>query len=157
MFQRKKRGFYIAYDHVRDAAPFASFARHFASLVRLERDNSLAREIGAEDAEGHVRFLAEGPMSACECLIVLCGGRTHASAFVDWEIKAALELRLGLIGVVLPSNPGGLREPLLPERLRRTFESGYAVVLRSDELLDGRVDLGARSAFGHAGTFSTAC
>lgn len=147
LFQHKRRRLYVAYEHTWDAAPYASFARHFGSLFRLERDNSLARELGSDDAEAHVRFLTAGPMAQCHYAVVLCGSVTHRSKFVDWEIKAALDKRLALMGVILPSNPGGLRDPILPERLRINFESGYAIVARSDELLDGRVDLGSRLAF----------
>jgi len=147
LFQHKRRGLYVAYEHASDAAPYASFALHFGSLFRLERDNSLARELDGDDAEEHVKFLTAGPMAQCRYAVVLCGSATHLSKFVDWEIKAALDLRLALMGVILPSNPGGLRDPVLPERLRINFESGYAVLTRSDELLDGRVDLGSRLAF----------
>ncbi len=103
--------------------------------------------MGTDDAEAYIRFLREGPMAGCDCAVVLCGAGTPDSKFVDWEIKAALDGRLGLVGVVLPSNPGGPREPALPERLRRNFDGGYAVLIRSDELLEGRVDLGARVDF----------
>ncbi len=147
LFQQKRRGLYVAYDHALDAAPYASFALHFGSLFRLERDNSLARELGEEDGEAHVRWLSAGPLADCRYALVLCGSATHRSAFVDWEIKAALDRRLALMGVILPSNPGGFRDPVLPERLRINFDSGYAIVARSDELLDGRVDLGSRLAF----------
>ena len=147
LFQRPKRGLYVAYDHARDEGAYASFARHFSSLFRLQRDNSLEREIGSEDPEAHIRLLREGPMAGCDCAVVLCGAATPLAKFVDWEIKAALEGRLGLIGVALPSNPGGPRDPILPERLRRNFDGGYAVLIRSDELLDGRVDLGSRVDF----------
>jgi hypothetical protein len=151
LFQRPKRGLYVAYDHARDGAPYASFARHFSSLFRLERDNSLERELGAEDAEAHVRALQEGPMATCSCALVLCGASTHLSAFVDWEIKAALDRRMGLIAVILPANPARENgEPLLPERLRRNFDSGFAVVVRAGDLIEGRVDLGARVEFATA-------
>jgi hypothetical protein len=147
LFQQKRRGLYVAYEHTRDAAAYASFALHFGSLFRLERDNSLDRELGEADAEAHARFLAEGPMADCRYALVLCGAATHLSAFVDWEIKAALDKRLALMGLILPSNPGGMRDPVLPARLRINFDSGYAVVARSDEVLDGRVDLGSRLTF----------
>lgn len=151
LFQRPKRGLYIAYDHGRDGAPYASFARHFSSVFRLERDNSLERELGTDDAEAHVRALSEGPMATCACILVLCGASTHLSKFVDWEIKAALDRKLGLIAVALPSNPALENgEPLLPERLKRNFDSGYAVVVRAGDLIEGRVDLGARVEFATA-------
>lgn len=147
LFQRNKRGLYVAYDHGRDENAYASFSLHFSSIFRLHRDNSLERELGSDDPEAHIRFLREGPMAGCEGVAVLCGASAHLSRYVDWEIKAALEGRLALIAVVLPANPGGPREPVLPERLRRNFESGYAVLVRSDEILDGRVDLGTRLDF----------
>jgi hypothetical protein len=148
LFQRPKRGLYVAYDHVLDGAAYASFVRNFSSLFRLERDNSLERELGAEDPVGHIRFLAEGPMAECDCVVVLCGAATYLSKFVDWEIKAGLDRRLGLIAVLLPSNPPGpAGNPLLPERLGRNFEGGFAVQCRSDDLAAGKADLGSLVAF----------
>ncbi len=30
LFQRPKRGLYLAYDHARDEGPYGSFVRHFS-------------------------------------------------------------------------------------------------------------------------------
>lgn len=153
LFQRRKRRLYLAYDHFRDGEAFATFSRHFSSRFRLFRDNSLHREIGTRDAEAHIRWLAKGPLAKCEAVLVLCGEATHLSAFVDWEISAALDRGMGLIGVGLPSNPGdGNGRPLLPERLQRNFDGGYASLYAFGDLIEGRVDLGSRVAFarGHS-------
>ncbi len=148
LFQRRKRRLYLAYDHFRDADAYATFVRHFSSRFRLSHDNSVHREIGTSDAEAHIRWLIKTPLAKCEAVLVLCGATTHLSAFVDWEIKAALDARLGVIGVSLASNPGnGDGRPLLPERLQRNFDGGYASLYAQDDLLQGRIDLGSRVGF----------
>ncbi|MDB5106526.1 MAG: phage-related protein tail component [Fibrobacteres bacterium] len=148
LFQRKKRKLYVAYDHVRDASKYSAFEDLFSSLFNIVRDNSLERELDTGDAESYLRNLREGAMADCDCVIVLCGAETHSLKFVDWEIKAALDLKLGLIGVILPDNPGGTRgDPVLPDRLRRNFDAGFAVVCRADELAQGRIDLAPRIVF----------
>lgn len=150
LFQKPKKRIYVCHDHFTDGGAFDRFKRMFASLYDIVRDNSMEREVGTEDPEAYVRSLQEGPLADAACAVVLCGTRTHLDPFVDWEIKAALDDRIGLVGVILPPNPGSPADPgqpLLPDRLQANFDGGYAVICRWHELVSNKVDLGARMSF----------
>lgn len=148
LFQRKKRKVYVSYDHQADARFFDQFQKLFATRYLIGRDASLEREIGAEDAEAFVRQLDRGPMRDSACTVVLLGARTHEDKFVDWEIKAALDQGDGLVGIVLPGNPAlPSGEPTLPERFRRNFESGFAVLVRWGDVAAEKIDLTQRILF----------
>ncbi|HIM08429.1 MAG TPA: hypothetical protein EYG49_07840 [Gammaproteobacteria bacterium] len=48
--------------------------------------------------------------------------------FVDWEIKATLDKKHGLIGVQLPTIEKGLNNTVYaPDRLNSNINSGYAL------------------------------
>jgi hypothetical protein len=151
LFQKRRPRLYVGYDHFADGPYFDAFKRMFSSLYEIERDNSLERELGGDDAEGFIRHLRDEALADCACAVILCGGRTHLGKFVDWEIKAALDRKLSVIGIVLPTNPereGG--QPLLPERLRLNFDGGFAVICRWQEISEGRIDLSSRVNFAMA-------
>jgi antiphage defense system Thoeris ThsB-like protein len=157
LFQKPKRKIFVSHDHFADAHAYETFKRIFSSLYDIVRDNSLERELDGTDGEGFIRGLREGPLRDCDCLVVLCGAKTHEDRFVDWEIKAALEERIGLLAILFPANlaapaasadaedPRG--QPLLPDRLRENFDGGYAVVCRWSEIVSTRVDLTSRIQF----------
>lgn len=161
LFQKPKRKIYVSHDHFADGHAYETFKRIFSSLYEIVRDNSLERELDGTDGEGFVRGLREGPMKDCDCLVVLCGARTHEDRFVDWEIKAALEERIGLLAILFPANladPAAAAvasedagetppQPLLPDRLRENFDGGYAVVCRWSEIVSTKVDLTSRILF----------
>lgn len=157
LFQRPKRRIYVSHDHFADGHAYETFKRIFSSLYEIVRDNSLERELGGTDGEGFVRALRAGPMRDCDCLVVLCGARTHEDRFVDWEIKAALEERIGLLAILFPANLANAgnaektaedpSQPLLPDRLRENFDGGYAVVCRWTEIVSTQVDLTSRIQF----------
>jgi hypothetical protein len=157
LFQKPKRRIFVSHDHFGDGHAYETFKRIFSSLYDIVRDNSLERELGGTDGEGFVRGLREGPMKDCDCLVVLCGAKTHEDRFVDWEIKAALEERIGLLAILFPANLAGSAasadgeespgQPLLPERLRENFDGGYAVVCRWSEIVSTQVDLTSRILF----------
>ena len=148
LFQKHKQRLYVGYDHLADGPYYEAFKRMFSSLYEIVRDNSMERELDGDDAEGFIRQVRGESMDECAGAIILCGGRTHLGKFVDWEIKAALDRKLSLIGIILPSNPDDpLRGPLLPERMRVNFEGGFAVICRWHELASGKIDLGARLRF----------
>ena len=163
LFQKSKRRIFVSHDHFADGHAYETFKRIFSSLYEIVRDNSLERELDGTDGEGFVRGLREGPMKDCDCLVVLCGAKTHQDRFVDWEIKAALEDRIGLLAILFPANlanpadPKGPADadaaeessgqPLLPDRLRENFDGGYAVVCRWSEIVSTQVDLTSRILF----------
>lgn len=148
LFQKHKPKIFISYDQVSDGPYYESFKRTFSSLYEIVRDNSMARELDADDAEDFIRLAREETMSDCACMVLLCGGRTHLRKFVDWEIKAALDRKLSLIGVILPSNPpDAAGQPTLPDRMQRNFDGGFAVICRWEEIASAKVDLSARVRF----------
>ncbi len=142
LFQKNKKRIYVSYDQHRDAAAYDGFVRLFASLCEIIRDNSLDRELDTSDAEGHIRNLSEEVLRETICTVVLCGAHTHEDKFVDWEVKASLDLGLGVLGVILPDNPeDGAGQPTLPPRLQKNFDGGFAVICRWQELAQSKVDL----------------
>lgn len=148
LFQRKKRKVYVSYDHYADSQFFNQFQKLFAGRYLLARDNSLERELGSEDGEAFSAALNQGPMKDSACTVVLCGARTHLDKYVDWEIKVALDQGDGLVGILLPGNPGGGNgEPTLPERFQRNFDSGFAVLCRWEEVVREKIDLTQRLIF----------
>jgi MTH538 TIR-like domain (DUF1863) len=148
LFQRTKRKLYISYDHYLDAAAYDAFLKLFSSLTELIRDNSIERELDSAEPETYVKQLVAEGFKNVACLVVLCGSRTHMDKFVDWEIKAALDLKLGVLGIILPDNPllaDG--QPLLPDRMQKNFDGGFAVICRWEEIAQFKVDLTGRVAF----------
>jgi phage tail protein X len=148
LFQKQKPKLYIGYDHYADGPYFEGFRRLYGSLYEPIRDNSLAREIDGDDAEDFLRQAKDGAMQGCAAAVILCGARTHLGKFVDWEIKAALDRKLSLIGIILPTNPGEAEgKPWLPQRLQANFDGGFAVLCRWQELASTQVDFGTRFRF----------
>ena len=147
LFQKRKQKLYVGYDHYADGPYYEGLRRLYTSLFEFPRDNSLERELDGDDAAGFVQR-TEKAMADCSGAIILCGACSEQSKFVDWEIKAALDARLSLIGIILPTNPyDALGKPRLPERFQVNFDSGFAVICRWEEISLAQVDLGARLRF----------
>ena len=145
LFQKHKQKLYVGYDHLADGPYYGGFTRTFSSLYAIVRDQSLEREVDGDDAEGFIRHVRDEAMADCACAVILCGEGTHRSKFVDWEIKAALDRKLSLMGIILPTNPADAAgQPLLPERMQRNFDGGFAIICRWEELSSTKVDLSAR-------------
>lgn len=151
IFQKQKQKLYVGYDHYADGSYFEGLRRLYTSIYDMVRDNSLERELDSEDAEGFIRRTGEEAMAGCAGVVILCGGNTHTGKFVDWEIKAALDRKLSLIGIVLPTDPIDPEgKPLLPPRLQVNLDGGFAVICRWQEISSTQVDLGARLRFAMA-------
>lgn len=148
LFQRPKRRLFVSYDHRRDGPRYERFRLLFGSGFEIVRDNSLARELGDEEARAHIDFLAHEAMAGCHCAVILCGPETHRLKFVDWEILAALEKGLALVAIPLPDCPKDAAGSLiLPERFQRNFDSGYAVLCPWSGLAATEEDLSAKVRF----------
>ncbi len=63
------------------------------------------RAVDSMDTDYVIRRIRENNIKGSSCKIVLCGAQTPWKEFVDWEIKATLDKRHGLIGVNSRSNP----------------------------------------------------
>lgn len=148
LFQRKKRKVYVSYNHAAHGPFYERFQKGFSTRYLLSRDNSLERELGTDDGAAYAAALDRGPMKDSACTVVLCGASTPKDKFVDWEIKVALDQGDGLVGILLPDHQfDGEGQPVLPERFRRNFESGFAVLCRWDEVIEERIDLTGRILF----------
>ena len=118
-----KRSVFASYHHDGDQAYYDYFARVFADAYQIIRDNSLRKTILSDDADYIMRRIREDYLTGTSCTIVLCGNTTPWRKFVDWEIKASLDKRHGLIGIGLPTNCG---------LLLNTLPSRNELAIRSD-------------------------
>lgn len=85
------------------------------------------------------RLIREDKVSDSSVVIVLCGPETWSRKHVDWEIYAGLRAsingRSGLIGVLLPNHPdynNVFYFSNLPPRLEDNMKTGYAKLYKWD-------------------------
>jgi MTH538 TIR-like domain (DUF1863) len=86
------------------------------------------------DAKEIKRYIADEYLDETNVTIVLIGRRTWQRKFVDWEIRASLHKKSGLIGIFLPSHPNfalessqwdfGTVPPLLADNCIKQFPYG---------------------------------
>jgi len=123
-----KRKVFISYHHGGDRAYYDAFINAFSSTYDVIHDNSVDRAVDSSNTDYVIRRIRENYITGSSCTIVLCGEQAPYRKFVDWEIKATLDRRHGLIGVNLPSNPMTINSKLVvPDRLHDNIESGYAI------------------------------
>lgn len=125
---RVKREIFVSYHHAADQSFYEEFSRAFHDQYEVVNDSSLDRDIDSDNPEYVMRRIRENYIKGTSCTIVLCGWQTPWRKYVDWEIKASLDMQHGLVGVLLPTNPilnnGGSHKP---DRLQDNVDSGYAV------------------------------
>lgn len=142
--QRVRHRVFVSYQHTRDQAYYDHFSRHFHDTYEAVYDNSLERRIDSDDTSYVIRRIREGFIAGTSCTIVLVGAETWGRKYIDWEIKATLEMEHGLIGVYLPSAP---RAPdgtiTVPDRLHDNVVSGYAPFVSWGELTASSLQLSA--------------
>jgi len=123
-----KRKIFVSYHHAVDQFYYEEFSRFFHDQYDAINDNSLDRAVDSDNSEYVMRRIRENYIKGTSCTIVLCGAQTSWRKYVDWEIKATLDMQHGLVGVLLPTNPildnGGSHKP---DRLQDNVDSGYAV------------------------------
>lgn len=133
-----RRRVFISYHHNSDQEYYDTFSRAFSAGYEAVQDNSLERIIDSGDSDYVIRRIREKHITGTSCTIVLCGPQTRWRKYVDWEIKATLDKRHGLIGIKLPNNPcsflGGVHKP---DRLQDNIDSGYALFDTWENLLRG--------------------
>ena len=130
-----KRKVFVSYHHKGDQWYYNEFSRFFSDTFAVFHDKSLDRAYGSDNTD-YVRWqIRQNDITGSSCTIVLCGAATHQRKYVDWEIKATLDKRHGLIGVWLPTLPqapnGGTQKPA---RLQDNIDSGYAKWVRWEGL-----------------------
>ena len=134
---------YISYHHDGDEHFYREFCRLIEGFYLPVRDGSVERTDGCTDAVRVMANLQKNYMADTVCTVVLCGLQTAYRRFVDWEIKASLDLSHALVAVILPENlPDWRGRYNLPERLTDNLESGYAQCLHLVQLSRGLKLLG---------------
>ena len=122
-----RRKVFVSYHHKGDQAFYDAFSRTFHDTFEAVTDNSLERMIDSDDPQYIMRRIREEHLTGSSCLIVLCGAATPKRKFVDWEILAALNQGMGLVGVGLPGIKvfpnGGTGKPA---RLQDNIDCDYA-------------------------------
>lgn len=123
-----KRKVFVSYHHGGDQAYYNAFSKAFHDTYDVIADNSLEREVDSDSVEYVMRRIRENYIKGSSCTIVLVGKDTHARKYVDWEIKATLDMEHGLIGVRLPTAPVSTDNKVtVPVRLHDNIQSGYAL------------------------------
>jgi hypothetical protein len=123
-----KRKVFVSYHHGGDQAYYNAFSQAFHDTYEVITDNSLSRAIDSDDVDYVMRRIRENYVTGSSCTIVLVGADTHARKYVDWEIKATLDMSHGLIGVQLPSAPITAQNTVkVPDRLNDNIGSSYAL------------------------------
>lgn len=123
-----KRKVFVSYHHSNDRHYYNAFMNAFSNNYNVVQDSSVERALDSNNSDYVIRSIRENFITGSSCTIVLCGAETPWRKFVDWEIKATLDKRHGLIGVNLPSNPlGANKKYTVPDRLLDNIQSGFSV------------------------------
>lgn len=126
--QPVKRSVFLSYHHSGDQAYYDVFTKAFDDTYDILFDNSLERQIDSDNVNYVLQRIRDGFVKGSSCTIVLCGAETPWRKYVDWEIKATLDMKHGLIGVNLPTNRQNANgRVIVPDRLHDNIQSGYAV------------------------------
>ncbi len=126
---------FVSYQHSRDQAYYDALARAFHDAYEAVYDNSLERRIDSDNADYVIRRIRNDYISGTSCTVVLVGSETWKRKYVDWEIKATLEMGHGLIGAYLPSaSRDVVGRTLVPGRLHDNVQSGYCMWLSWEQL-----------------------
>lgn len=134
--RQTRRRIFVSYHHANDRGHYDQFMHMFAGSYEVVTDNSVRQEINSDNSEYVIRAIRERYITGSSCTIVLCGRDTPWRKFVDWEIKATLDVRHALIGVMLPTcRIGSQGRYVVPDRLADNVESGYAVWSRWPTIL----------------------
>lgn len=129
---------FVSYHHDGDGHFYREFCRLIEGYYQPVQDSSVERTTGCTDAQLVVSNLRKNYLADTVCTVVLCGLQTAYRRFVDWEIKASLDLSHGLVAIILPENlPDWRGRYSFPERLSDNLESGYAECLHLVQLSRG--------------------
>lgn len=125
--QQVRRKIFISYHHGGDQPYYDRFSGVFGDTYEIIYDNSLERRIDSDNVEYVMRHIRENYVTGSSCTLVLCGINTAWRKYVDWEIKATLDMQHGLMGIKLPTLEVVNNGCLKPARLQDNVDSGYAV------------------------------
>lgn len=138
-----KHKIFISYHHRGDQDYYDAFSKTFHDTYNVIYDNSLERRVDSNNVDYVMRQIREKYLTGTSCTIVLVGAKTWGRKYVDWEIKATLDKKHGLVGVHLPTaarNPDN-NHILVPDRLFDNIDSGYALWISWQELTSSSAQL----------------
>lgn len=118
---------FISYHHLLDQFYYDLLSSYFAEQNELIHDASLDDRVDSDDVD-YVRWsIRDNCIRGSSCTVVLCGAETPQRKYVDWEIKATLDMEHGLVGVALPTARRTVaNQVIVPDRLADNIQSGYA-------------------------------
>jgi hypothetical protein len=123
-----KRSVFVSYHHGGDQQYYDAFTKAFDDTYDVIYDNSLERKIDSDNVDYVLQRIRESFIKGSSCTVVLCGADTPWRKYVDWEIKATLDMQHGLIGVNLPTNPQTRDGRFtVTGRLHDNIQSNYAL------------------------------
>lgn len=119
---------FVSYHHAGDQWFYDEFSRMFHEEYEVFQDCSVERTYESDNVE-YIRWsIANNDIKGTSCSIVLCGAQTYQRKYVDWEIKATLDDKHGLIGVCLPTVTMSQQgNAIVPSRLHENIRSGFAL------------------------------
>lgn len=120
---------FVSYHHGEDRRKYLEFAFTVAKTHEAITDTSVRQEIRSNNSEYVIRRIREKNIANTSCTAVLCGNRTGGRRFVDWEIDVTLDMKHSLVGIVLPEIWHQTWSEILPPRLWRNVDSGFAALL----------------------------
>ncbi|MGB3723677.1 MAG: TIR domain-containing protein [Pacificimonas sp.] len=122
-----RREVFVSYHHLGDQAYYDRFSRSSHDLLKVITDNSLDRRIDSTNPDYVKRRIREFHLHGSSCTIVLCGAASWSRKFIDWEIKASLDQKMGVVGIKLPTLRVIGDASRKPPRLQDNIDSGYAI------------------------------
>ena len=138
-----KHKVFVSYHHGGDQAFYDIFSRTFHDTYDSIYDNSLERALDSEDPNYVMRRIREEYIAGTSCTIALIGQDTAYRKYVDWEIRATLEKKHGLVGVLLPTARfNSLGQAIVPDRLHDNIHSGFALWITWQQLMTSATQLG---------------
>lgn len=128
-----RRRIFVSYHHGGDQKYYEDFSSVFHEKYDLIYDNSLERRIDSENVEYVLQRIRNTCIEGSSCTIILCGLETPWRKYVDWEIKATLDMEHGLVGINLPSNQCNSNgNYVVPARLHDNIQTKYAIWMAWD-------------------------
>ena len=118
---------FVSYHHKSDQFYYEKFCKTFSGSYDILMDTSRERALQTDKAEYLMHIIRKEYVADSGCTIVLCGPHTPFRKYVDWEIDATLWEEHPLIGIKLPDLLVINDRCAKPERLQDNVDSGYAV------------------------------
>jgi hypothetical protein len=121
-----KRKVFVSFHHANDQAYRDAFANAYSGTYDIFTDRSVAQAYDSENDE-YLRWqIRQNDIKGSSCTVVLCGAQTPQRKHVDWEIKATLDFKHGLLGIVLDTCARNAQGAwLVPDRLDDTVKNGF--------------------------------